>query len=108
MLLLPQKLDEVFKMKLGGIEVLEQKELASMPQEAASAWSATMEQPPELCGAPTYKPVAYVGPQIVKGTNYIFIAQQTLVFARPERHIVLVTINAFDGKYQTVSIEPVI
>ena len=88
-------------MKFGAIEVIEQQELTTMPQEAASAWFATMT---EICGA-TYKPIAYVGGQPVKGVNHVFIAEQTLVLAKPERHIVTVTINEFNGNYNLVSIE---
>lgn len=91
-------------MKFGSIEVIEQPELTSMPQEAASAWFAVMN---EICGA-TYKPVLYVGGQPVKGVNHVFIAEQTFVIAKPERHIAIVTINEFDGKYNVVSIERII
>lgn len=88
-------------MKFGAIEVVEQKEMTDFSQEAASAWFAVMG---DICGA-QYKPVAYVGGQPVKGVNHIFIAEQTLILANPERHIVTVTINEFDGNYNLVSIE---
>lgn len=91
-------------MKFGEIEILEQKGLTEMPQEAASAWHGAMG---EILGA-SYTPIAYVGGQPVKGVNHIFIAQQTLILAKPERHIVLVTINEFDGNYNTVAIERII
>lgn len=86
---------------LGGIEVVAQQGLSKMPQKAASAWVAFDDG---ITGA-GYKPVAYVGTQVVKGTNHIFLAEQTMVLANPERHIVVVTINEFDGKYHLVSIE---
>ena len=88
---------------LGSIEVLEQKELTSMPQAAANAWSAMSG----LVGA-NYKPMAYVGTQVVKGVNHIFIAQQTSATANGERHIVTVTINEFDGKFELAMIERII
>lgn len=88
-------------MNLGGIEVVAQQGLSKMPQKAASAWAAFDDG---ITGA-GYKPVAYVGTQVVKGTNHIFLAEQTMVLANPERHIVVVTINEFDGKYHLVSIE---
>lgn len=90
-------------MRFGEIEVIDQKGMTAMPQEAASAWTA-MEG---YVGA-DYKPLIYVGGKPVKGIDHVFIAQQTLVLARPERHIVLVTINEFDGNYNVVSIERVI
>lgn len=91
-------------MKFGAVEILEQPEPSGFPQEAASAWYAVMG---DILGA-TYKPLLYIGGQPVKGINHIFIAQQTLVLAKPERHIVLVTINEFDGNYNLVSIERII
>ena len=89
---------------LGSIEVLEQKELTSMPQAAASAWWSVMNG---LVGA-SYKPMAYVGTQVVKGNNHIFIAQQTSATANGERHIVTVTINEFDGKFELAMIDRII
>lgn len=85
---------------LGGIEVLEQVELTRLPQRAASAFSVVHE----LAGA-GYKPVAYVGTQVVKGVNHIFIAEQNLMIAAPERHIVSIVINEFEGKFSVVNIE---
>ena len=88
---------------LGSIEVLEQIEMTKMPQEAASAWSAVKE----LVGA-KYKPIAYVGRQVVHGVNHVFIAEQTLITNPPTRHIATVKINACDGKYSIAGIEQII
>ena len=74
-----------------------------MTQPVATAWSAVEG----LVGA-KYKPVAFVGTQQVNGVNYVFIAEQTLITANPERHIVIVKVNALDGKYTLVSIEQII
>ena len=62
--------------------------MTEFPQDGATAWYAIGE----YTGL-SYKPLMYLGGQPVRGVNCIFIAQQTLVLARPERHIVLVTIN---------------
>lgn len=91
-------------LNFGAIEVLEQQGLTKMPQEAASAWSAFDGT---MTGA-GYKPIAYVGKQVVKGVNYVFLAEQTLITANPERHIVAVTINEFNGNYGVVNIERII
>ena len=88
---------------LGSIEVLEQREMTSMPQAAASAWGAMSG----LVGA-NYKPMAYVGTQVVKGVNHVFLAEQTMMTVHFDRHIVIVTINEFDGKYCLTNIERVI
>ena len=84
----------------GGINVVEQPELTKMPQEAATAWSAVTE----LVGA-KYKPIAYVGSQQVKGVNHVFIAEQTLMTATPERRIVTVKVNVYEGKAEHLTIE---
>ena len=89
---------------LGSIEVVEQKSMTSFPQGAASAWSAFDSG---MVGA-AYKPIAFVGTQVVKGTNYVFLAEQTLIIAEPVRHIVLVTVNEFQGKYNTVGIQQIV
>ena len=87
----------------GSIKVIEQQGLTKMPQPAATAWSAIEG----LVGA-SYKPMAFVGTQQVNGVNYVFIAEQTLITANPERHIVIIKVNALDGKYTVVGIEQII
>lgn len=84
---------------LGKIDFEEFKGLTSMPQKAASAWSAL--ETSGIVGA-SYKPLVYVGKQQVHGTNYWFIAEQTLVTATPVRRIVTIAINECDGVYTIV------
>ena len=80
--------------------------LNSMPQKAASAWSGAFEG---LVGA-SYKPLLYLGKQVVKGVDYFFIAEQTLITNPPIRRVVMLVINEFNGKYELVpeSIEDLI
>lgn len=91
---------------LGAIEFENFEGLTSMPQSAASAWSAVDGG---ICGA-SYKPLLYVGKQIVRGINHWFIAEQTLVTNPPVKHIVTIAINEFNGVYAVVpnSIEVII
>lgn len=77
---------------LGQIELAPIQPLTSMSQEAASAWSAVSE----LVGA-RYEPLLYLGKQHVRGTNYWFVAEQTFITATPERHIVKLAVNVFNG-----------
>lgn len=84
----------------GGIEVVEQQGITKMPQEAATAWSEIEG----LVGA-KYKPIAYVGNQVVKGVNHVFLAEQTLVTSKPERHIVAIKVNVFEGRGEHLTIE---
>ena len=90
-------------MKFGTLDIVEQPEMSAMPQEAASAWFAAFTDKP-LLGA-TYKPVAYFGGRPTKGVDHVFLAQQTIILAKPERHIALVTINEFGDSYNVVDIQ---
>ena len=85
-------------MKLGQIEMEEYKGLTEMPQKAASAWVAVEGG---IVGA-GYKPLLYVGAQITKGTTHWFIAEQTLILAEPERHIVKLAVQEFNDEYRLV------
>ena len=69
-----------------------------MPQKYASAWTAAEG----IVGA-SYKPLITIGNQEVKGTNYWFFAEQTLITATPEKHIVTIAINEFGGNYTLVN-----
>ena len=79
------------KTLLGGLTIEEQKGLTSMPQKAASAWVAAEGG---IVGA-GYKPLVYVGTQLTKNITYWFIAEQTLILAEPERHIVKIAVSEF-------------
>ena len=88
---------------LGGIQLEEFKGLDKMPQKAASAWCAVEGG---ITGA-GYKPLIYVGSQVAKGITHWFIAEQTLILATPERHIVKLAVNEFNeplenGEFETV------
>lgn len=85
--------------KTGAIEFNIITDLTKPPQKVASAMSAIETN--ELTGA-SYKPLMYVGTQIVRGVNYWFICEQTLVTARPEKHIVKLAVNEFQGKFELV------
>lgn len=83
---------------LGAIKFEDFEGLTSMPQRAASAWAAVESG---LCGA-SFKPLLYVGTQVVKGINHWFIAEETLVTNPPAKHIVAIAINEFNGVYGIV------
>lgn len=85
---------------LGGWDTSEMKG-CNLPQKAATAFSnATMN----LVGA-DYEPVLYVGKQLVNGTNYCFIAVQTLITAIPKKQLVsLVVHETLDGVCNVASV----
>ena len=87
-------------MVLGGWNYDEVK-ACNLPQKAQSAFTAVTG---ELVGA-DYMPVAYMGSQVVNGTNYCIIAIQTRVLPHTEKRPVKVIINvAPDGKASLVSV----
>ena len=81
----------------GNIQLAEFEGLTKFPQKAASAWSAVEG----LIGA-TYKPLLFVGTRTVRGTNYVFIAEETLITNPPERRLVLLEVNEFEGEFDVV------
>lgn len=83
---------------LGTVNLQSFAGISSMPQKAASAWSAANS---DIVGA-VYKPLIYCGEQIVKGVNYWFIAEQTIITAQPQRRIVTIAINEFNRQYKIV------
>lgn len=85
---------------LGQIEFENYENLAkTMPQKAASAWSGA--EIDKLVGA-KYIPIAYIGNQPVRGTNHWFVAQMTLFTANPEKRIVTLAINEFNGVFTLI------
>ena len=81
---------------LGRIELADFNGLAWKPtQKAASAWAAF--DGAGLVGA-SYRPLLYCGEQVAKGTTHWFIAEQTMILAEPERHIVKLAVNEFTKK----------
>lgn len=82
---------------------LEQFGSAALPQKYASAWSAVEG----LTGA-SYKPLLCLGTQLTKGTNYYFIAEQTLMTNPIIKQVVRLVINEFNGEYEIVDIAVVL
>ena len=73
---------------------LENFDACKLPQKAASAWSAVED----LIGA-SYKPMIYLGSQVVHGVNYYFIAEQTLMTNPLIRRVIKFAIHELDGEY---------
>lgn len=83
-------------MLFGQIQLEQFAGLTSMPQKAASAWDgAGMDK---LTGK-GYKPLLYLGSQLVHGTNHYFIAEQTDAFPPFERRVIKFAIYELDGEY---------
>ena len=77
-----------------------------MPQKVATAFSALAEQ---LIGA-EYEPIAYLGSQLVNGTNHAVLAKQILTTGRDTTNIVVIVFNEKPGAMEDtlVSIDRVV
>lgn len=80
--------------------------LDAMPEKIASAMVELNET---LIGA-KYKSIAYLGSQVVNGTNFAVLAEQTLLDAANTKNIVLIVFNVAPNslKASLVFIEPVL
>lgn len=67
--------------------------ITQMPQEVATAWHDAFDG---LVGA-EYKPLVYLGKQLVNGINYYFVAEQTFMINPIHRGVVCLAINANDN-----------
>lgn len=88
----------------GRIELAQFEALTKAPQDAASAMCVFEG---EIVGA-GYKPILYLGKQVAKGTDYFFLAEQTLADKSASRHVVAVVVNGFNGEYEIVNIEEIL
>ena len=61
----------------------------ALPQKAQSAFTAVMS---DIVGA-DYEPIAYLGSQVVNGTNYKVLAIKTPVVPNGEKSFVKIIIN---------------
>ena len=78
---------------------------ASLPQKAASAFTKFTDG---LVGA-EYIPLLYIGSQTVNGTNYCYIALQTIICAQPMKRLVKLILNEdLNGKVTAVSVTRII
>lgn len=77
--------------KLGGIEVNVTTEI---PEDAKAAFESVMEG---FVGSKV-EPFAFLGSQVVKGTNYIFAATVAPVVKDPVEHAAIVIVNSMTGE----------
>ena len=97
-----EKLDYAFNWLEGGLNMFGQLQLeqftglTSMPQKAASAWDGAFT--PEPVGV-KFKPLLYLGSQLVNGTLHWFIAERTQPYRFEIRNVVKMAILEKDGQY---------
>lgn len=83
-----------------------QVSLDAMPEKIATAFGELNEH---LIGA-RYRPIAYLGSQVVNGTNYAVLAEQIISDLADTKNIVLIVFNVAPGalKATLVYIKPVL
>ena len=91
--------ENVMARNVGAIEYDVITDMTQLPQRIASAAAAV--EYTELVDA-SYKPLVYVGTSITRGTNYWFIAEKTLVTHPPQKKIVTLAVNEFQGAFALV------
>ena len=91
-------------MSLGSWEV--KVTVDAMPQKVATAVGELSEQ---LIGA-EYKPIAYLGSQVVNGTNHAVLAEQTILTGKDTKNVVILIFNEKPNEMKAtlVNIERVI
>lgn len=75
-----------------------------MPEKVATAVSALAEQ---FIGA-EYKPIAYLGSQLVNGVNHAVLAEQTILSGRDTKNVVVLIFNEKGMDCTLVNIERVV
>ncbi len=78
-------------------------ESASLAPEVETAF-ATVEK--SLCGV-SYKPVMYVGKQIVRGENHYVVCEAKVIYPNAQPRAVVFVLNIFEGKPSIVGIMPI-
>jgi len=88
------------KPKAEVVSIVEEVKLPADIQEVFDAGTA-------VAGV-QYKPIAYVGKQLVNGTNYYFICQARIVYPGSEPFAAFVTVNKnLNGNSTLLSVEPI-
>lgn len=85
-----------------GAKVVQIVEEADLPADVQIAFDTAVKH---LVGV-AYKPLAYIGKQVVKGVNYHVIAEARGIYPGAEPYAAVVTINVFEGNTSIVGIAP--
>ena len=86
-----------------GAKVVNIIEEADLSPEIQAAFDTAEKQ---LVGV-SYKPIAYVGSQVVRGANHYFICEAKGIYPGAEPYAALVAVNVFEGNASIVGILPI-
>lgn len=82
------------------VRIIESEELAPEVQAAFS----TVEK--GLVGV-SYKPVMYIGSQVVRGVNHFIVCEAKTIYPGAQPYAVVLCVNIFEGKTSLVGIAPI-
>lgn len=85
--------------RYGAIQLLEFTAATELPQKFASAASVLEDK--ELVGA-EFKVILPLGAQVVRGTNYFFLCEESVMTYPSVRRLVTLAVNEFDGEFTLV------
>ena len=85
----------------GKAKIVKIVESADLPEDINNAFETATKS---LCGV-GYKAVAYIGSQVVKGTNHLFLCEARPLCLAAEPYPVILCINVFNGVVSVVYIE---
>ncbi|MBR1695859.1 MAG: hypothetical protein IJ709_10750 [Selenomonas sp.] len=85
-----------------GAKVVRIIEEAELPEEAQVAFDTATKQ---LLGV-AYKPVAYVGSQVVRGVNHYIICEAKTIYPGSTPFAAVMCLNVFEGKVSVIGIAP--
>ncbi len=86
-----------------GAKVVEIIEEAKLPDDLQCLFNKALQG---LVGV-GYKPLFYIGKQVVKGMNYYFVAEAKPIYPDSEPYPVQICINEFENQVSIVSIEKI-
>ena len=83
---------------LGGYEFEDfTKNKQNLPPKAETAWAVV-----EGITDAKFTLIKYCGKQLVRGTNYLFIAEKSTLSLNPQKSILKIVVNEFQGEFELV------
>ena len=86
-----------------GAKVVRIIESGELPAEVETAFKDAEKH---LIGV-SYRPVMYIGKQLVKGENHFILCEAKTIYPNAEPYAAILAINIFDGKTSVVGVLPI-
>lgn len=82
------------------VKIIEEEKLPADVQ-------ATFETVAKALVGVSYKAVAYIGRQVVRGVNHYIVCEARAIYPGAEPFAALLAVNVFDGKVSVVGVAPI-